>query len=153
MSHLQEKSLQSICLIDWGQPRYCSLVQDIVFQIFSLTDKEFRDQHYEQLIQTYYDSLSGIVRCLGSDPDQLFTYNDFLSELQKYGKYALLCAPMIHQFRLASSEDVVDLNIYSDAIEKGSDVKMFKEFAEDKQRVFSRLVNEVVIDLIDYGYL
>lgn len=145
--------MESICLIDWGQPRYCSLAQDIVFQIFSLTDKEFRDQHYEQLIQTYYESLSGIVRRLGSDPDQMFTYNDLLRELQKFGKYALVCAPMIHQFRLASSEDVFDLNKYADAIDKGIDVNMFKEFGEDKQRLFSKLVNDVLIDLIDYGYL
>lgn len=140
-------------MIDWGQPRYCSPAQDIVFQIFSLTDKEFRDQHYEQLIQTYYDSLSQIVRRLGSDPDQLFSYTDLLNELQKFGKYALICAPMIHQFRLASSEDVVDLNMYSDAIEKGIHVNMFKDFDADKQDLFGKLVNEIVIDLIDYGYL
>lgn len=105
------------------------------------------------MLETYYESLSQIIRRLGSDPEKIFSFKDLQSELRIYGEYAIICAPMILQFRLSSSEDVCDLDVYSDAVENGIDAIMFKAFDEKKQQLFVKLVNEIFNDLIDYGYV
>lgn len=104
-------------------------------------------------MNTYYESLSQIVRRLGSAPEKVFSFQDLQDEMRKFGEYAIICAPMILQFRLSSSEDVCDLDVYSDAVENGIDAVMFKDFDEQKQRLFVRLVNEIINDLIEYGYV
>lgn len=150
---LQANELESLCIFDWQLARYCSPVQDLLFQIFSVTDKSFRDQHFDKLIATYHDSLSDMIRHLGSDPAKLFSFIDLQNELQTFGEYALVCAPMIHQFRLATAADVADFYAYTEALAKGIHADMFKAFDSDKQRVYKKLVNDIVTDLIDYGYV
>lgn len=150
---MQKQDLKSICLVDWQISRYSSPALDLLYNIFGGTDKKFRDRHYEQLLQTYYASLSGIVRKLGSNPDKLFTYKDLQDELKKFAQLAVFCAPMIIQIRVANAKDVRDLDEYSDAIENGEDADLLNEFDENTQAIFSKLINEFISDLFDYGYI
>lgn len=57
------------------------------------------------MLQTYYESLSDIVRALGSNPDQLFTYADLKDELQKCGAFTFLTVPMLLKVSLFNSEE------------------------------------------------
>lgn len=140
-------------MVDWQISRYSSPALDLLYNIFGATDKKFRDQHYEKLLEAYYASLSGIVSRLGSNPDKLFTFSDLKSELRKFGELALLCAPMIIQIRIANANDVRDLDDYSEAIENGEDADLLNEFDEDTQATFSKLVNDSIADLFEYGYI
>lgn len=149
----QSHDLKAVCMIDWQFSRYCSPALDLLYNIFSSTDKAFREQHFGTLLETYYASLSGMVCRLGSNPTKLFTYQDLQSELRKFGEYVLLCAPMIIRIKIANTEDVRDLVEYSDAIETDSTLDLFREFDETTQIEYSRLVNEVVDDLLQYGYI
>lgn len=140
-------------MVDWQISRYCSPALDLIYNIFGATDKKFRDQHYEELLEAYYASLSGIVRRLGSNPDKLFTFNDLKDELRKFGQLAIYCAPMIIQIRVANAKDIRDIDAYSEAIENGEDADLLNEFDESTQAIFSKLVNDFVTDLFDYGYI
>lgn len=145
--------MSAVRLIDWQFSRYCSPAMDLLYNIFSSTDKAFRDKHFTTLLKMYYTSLSEMVDRLGSDPTKLFTYNDLQHELRKFGEYVLLCAPMIIRIKIARAGDIRDLVEYSEAIENDTSLDLFKEFDEQTQLVYSQLVNEVLVDLIDYGYL
>lgn len=140
-------------MIDWQLSRYCSPALDLLYNIFSSTDKAFRDKHFETLLQTYYASLSQMISRLGSSPKDLFTYEDLQSELRKFGEYVLLCAPMVIRIKVANAKDVRDLVEYSDVIETDPSVDLFLDFDEKTQLEYSRLVNEVVDDLIRYGFI
>lgn len=105
--------------------RYCSPALDLYHNIFGATDKALRDHHYEQLLEAYYASLSGIVRKLGSNPDQLFTYADLKSELLKFGEYALICTTLVMDAR-------------------------FQRKTHDASR---KCIDELVSDLFEYGYI
>lgn len=122
---LQANDLKSLCLLDWQFTRYCSPALDIYHVIFGASDKKLRDQHYEQLLEAYYASLSGMVRRLGSNPDQLFTYRDLKDELLKFGEFALICTTLVNDAR-------------------------FDKKIHDESRKF---INEFVCDLFEYGYL
>lgn len=129
--------------------RYVSPAMDLLYYIFGSTDKAFRDKYYDKLLQTYYGSLSEIVRQLGSNPDKLFTFQDLQDELQKFGQYALWSGPMVKRSQLADSEDVADLDEFA----KGEEEYMIRPFSGDKQAVFNDLANDIVLDLYNLGYI
>lgn len=145
--------MQSICILDWQLTRYCSPVLDLHYNIFTATDKALRDQYYEKLLQTYYSSLSETVRKLGSDPGKLFTYENLKTELKKFGEFALLCGPIILQIAVANATDIRDLDEYSNEIEENNEIELITKFDEETQAIYSKLINDLVADLLDYEYI
>lgn len=81
-------------LLDWQFARPMSPADDFVMYLCSSTEKPLRDQHYDEFLHIYYDSLAAIVRRCGSDPDKLFTFDDFRGTLQTYGDYGVLEAAL-----------------------------------------------------------
>lgn len=139
--------------MDWQISHFCSPAVDVLYNIFTSTDKEFRDQHYDTLLKTYYTSLSEMIRKLGSDPRKLYTYENLQSQLRKFGEYALLMAPMIISIRVAKETDVSNLDEFAQLVEKGEDVDLIRKFDGETQKEYSRLVNGLVTDLVNYGYV
>lgn len=114
----------SVCIIDWQLYRYGSPVLDILYYVFSATDKETRDKHYDNLLQLYYDALSKIVRRLGSDPDKLFTFNDLQDQLKICGKFVLIMPPLLLQIMMADANDVCNLDELSVRKDNGENIKV-----------------------------
>lgn len=133
--------------------RYCSPALDLLYNIFGSTDKAFREKYFEKLLQTYYSSLCGMIRQLGSDPDILFTYQDLKSELRKFGDFGLWSGPMILRVSVADGKDVADLDEYCDAMHRCEPIDLFRQFNDDKHALFCKLVKDVVHDLYEYGYI
>lgn len=149
---LQPKQLKAICLVDWQLTHYCPPVFDLLYNIFSSTDKEFRDRHYEHLLKAYHQSLSDTIRRLGSDPKQ-YTYEDLQKQMQKYSDFALTLAPMIISIRVARAKDVSNLDDYAQLLEQGVEADVLGQFDEDTQKEYSRQINGLLTDLVNYGYV
>lgn len=49
-------------LLDWQMARNSSPVLDIVYSIFCCTTKELRDEHYDDFLETYHQSLNLHIR-------------------------------------------------------------------------------------------
>lgn len=140
-------------MVDWQLTHYSPPVIDLLYNIFSSTDKPFRDQHYEKLLKTYHSSLSQTTRKLGSDPNRLYTYENLQMQMQKYSDYALLLTPMIIALRVAKANDVFNLDDYAEMLERGEDADILGQFDDETQHEFSRQINGLVTDLVDYGYV
>lgn len=147
------KELKSINFLDWQLSHYSSPALDLLYNIFSSTDKEFRDKHYFKLLDAYYSSLSETIRKLGSDPNKLYSYENFRMQLRKFGEYALLMATMIISIRVAKANDVLNLDEFAELSENGKDVELIHKFDGKTQKEYSELVNGIVTDLIKYGYI
>lgn len=52
----------AVNLIDWQFSRYASPVTDIVTHLLCCTTKKLRDEHYDDLLKVYYDSLSYLLK-------------------------------------------------------------------------------------------
>lgn len=150
---MQKNKLKSICFLDWQISRYCPPVLDLLYNIFSSTDKQFRKDHYETLLKAYHSSLSEMIKNLGSDPRKLYTFENMESQMRKFGEFALLCGPMIIQLRVAAAKDVGNLDDYSELVEKGEEPDLINEFSEDTLKEYSTLINDLVTDLVNYGYV
>lgn len=136
--------------MDWQIARYCPPVLDLLYNIFSSTDKSFRDQHYTKLLETYHTTLSETIRKLGSDPIKLYSFQQFQQQMQKFGDFALLCAPLIISIRVARPKNNCD---NGENTEKRKKVLLNIHNHEETQTEYSRLINDLLTDLVDYGYI
>lgn len=130
----------SVCFLDWQVTRYCSPAFDLLNFIWAAADKTFRDKHYGDLLKAYYESLSATIQKLGSDPTELFTFNNLQSELKNYGRFAMFMGSILIQGRLAGAVDLksVMCNNYED---------------NTREQLYKKLVNELFVDLVNYGYI
>lgn len=149
----KKTKLKSICFLDWQFSRYGPPVLDLLYHIFGTTDAEYRKNNYENLLKTYYSSLSQTIQKLGSDPYKLYTFGTLQAQLKKYGKFGLLVATMIIQGTVAEIKDINDIDDYSERINRNEDVDLFRPFAGNTHEKFTKLINDLVTDLVNYEYI
>lgn len=97
-------------MIDFQLARYSSPALDISFFIYSCTNQTLREAHYEDLLKTYHESLSDMLRNLGSDPEQLFSYSDLQKELREFARFGVGMGIESIPFSLLDEGDVSDLD-------------------------------------------
>lgn len=124
--------------------------------MFSSTDRQLREQHYNKLIKIYHHSLSNTIRKLGSDPEKLFTFNDLLGELQRFGRYGLIMAPILLQVVTSSPDDIPDMDKFADDMASNK-TTLDEGMAEFKKastlHVYNQKVRDVFKDGILLGYV
>lgn len=139
--------MRDVCFLDWQLSAYCSPVLDIHYFIHISTNKEIRDAEFLNLLKLYHDSLSENIEKLGSDPEQLFSFADLKSEMKKYGKYALLKAPLLMLFMVAEKDDIVDLDEFYEKMSEDKMVPLVHTFNAAKAANYSQRVNDFIDDL------
>lgn len=133
--------------------RYISPAIDLLYNIFTSTDKALREKEYDNLLEIYHSSLSRIVKQLGSNPDELFTLANLKEELQICGIYGFLLAPMLISVSLADSTEISNLDEMCDKIAEGERRHELITGLNDKaQHEYEERLNDVVDDLITLGY-
>lgn len=137
--------------MDWQISRYTSPALDLHFHFFSSTRKVLRDQSYHELLTVYHTALSDIVRKLGSDPEKIFRFSDLMDELKACGKFALIIGVSMIPFVLSEQGEIADMEDYSERFARGEKVSLFKSDINPNS-VYSQAVNEVVEDIIGYGF-
>lgn len=144
---------EDIRFLDFQIIFYGSPAIDIFYNIYSSTDKALRSKEYTNLIKMYYDSLSKTVKLLGSDPDQLFTFEDLSNELKTFGVYALLMSPMLLQVSLAHSNEISNMDEMFDRVAEGeSKINLVTGLSSEGQSEYERRLNEVFEDVIELEY-
>lgn len=73
--------------------------------------------------------------------------------MKKFAEFALLCAPVIIQIRIASEKDFGNLDEYAELVDKGIEADLIKKFDDKTQQEFNTLINDLVTDLVEYGYI
>ncbi|KOB52188.1 Ecdysteroid 22-kinase, partial [Operophtera brumata] len=58
-------------------------VTDLMYLIFTGTDKPFRDQYFDKLIDHYYTQLSEAMKRLDIDPETTYSRADFDFEMKE----------------------------------------------------------------------
>lgn len=126
---------------------------DIVYFLFTSTDKTLRDAHIDEILHIYHDTLSAAMRRMGSDPDRLFSYADFQRDLNKFGRYGILIAPMLVQVVIADPTDIPDMDALSDEMAKTGNHEAQMFISEKTANAYNRRISDVIRDAERYGYL
>lgn len=144
---------EDVRFLDWQVIRYISPAIDLLYNIFTSTSKELRAKEYDNLIQLYHESLSKMVKSLGSDPDELFTLDNLKDELKRCGNYAFLLAPMLISVSLADSSDISNLDEMCDKIADGERRhELITGLSDKAQLEYEQRLNDTVEDLVKLGY-
>ncbi|KAK5642416.1 hypothetical protein RI129_008583 [Pyrocoelia pectoralis] len=132
------------CIIDWQLSRIGLPVFDILHFFFVSTRKDFRDNHYIELLQVYYQSFSSFLRQLGSDPEALMSFDVLLQQLKEFSAFPFYFALWALAADMKKSEEMPDLynNLTEDAL-----VNFFSESPSDE---YINAMRDVITHLIKY---
>lgn len=123
-----------------------------MYTIFASTNGSFRKLHYESLLKTYYSSLSETIQKLGSNPN-IYSFDQFQKQLNKFGEYALLRGIFTLQFKVTDSKDIGDLDEYAELVDRGEEADLLLPFDDAMKEKYSQLINDHINDLLKYGYV
>lgn len=148
--------LQNICLLDWQLLRLASPALDIVYFLFSSTDKALRQQHFDGLLRIYHQNLSTVVQACGSDVERLLPFAELQKQLRQFGRYGVVMAPLLLQAIVSNAETVVDMDELAVELSKPkADQKQvdFVRFDPDSVAKFTKRLGDVIDDAKLYGWL
>uniref|UniRef100_A0A336LHU0 CSON001338 protein n=1 Tax=Culicoides sonorensis TaxID=179676 RepID=A0A336LHU0_CULSO len=150
----QQKPLD-IAFIDWQISRYASPVLDLVYFLFTATDKETREVAYENLLHIYHKSFSAILKRFGEDPDKVFSFDVLKRELKKFGRFGLLMSICLLSFVTIEPDDLPDLNeamedMMKETPENGTQNAMMKAAEANSKRMEPR-IRDIVLDFERLG--
>lgn len=150
----------SIKFIDYQISRYVSPVLDLVYFIFASTDKDFRDNHYHDLIRVYHDTLTKLLKRLGEDPEQLFSFEDLQKQLKKFGRFGLPMALMLVPMITTQTQDLPDMDKLAELMEEfkkgdqmSDEAKEFMEKGNESAKRVAARTHGVAIDMVRFGYM
>lgn len=94
-----------------------------------------------------------MVKLLGSNPDDLFTFDDLKAEMKRCGNFALLMSPMLIQISKADSSEAPDFEEMFDKMQKGDNNQEFiTGLSTAGQLKYDQQINDAVEHIIDLGY-
>ncbi|KAJ8708223.1 hypothetical protein PYW07_010348 [Mythimna separata] len=137
-------------LIDFQLARCASPVLDLSFMIYACTTQDLREKHYEELFKYYYEVLSTQIRALGSDPEQVYSWELFMSEVKKYSFFGLAFSFESTPFIVLAPEDAVNMDMEGDQGMNIEDVWQIGPFKTKEGRL--REANNVK-HCVDMGYI
>lgn len=142
-----------IRLLDWQMARFGSPMLDVMYFLFTSTDRQLRDEHLEQLLHDYHAACSQVIEACGSDAELLFSFENVMEHIKEFGVHGLSLAPMIVGIMVSESENINDMDEYANAmdaqIRNGEDsVGYFLKFDERSKAVFVDRIGAVIDDAI-----
>lgn len=72
-----------IRIVDFQTLQGSCPVVDLLYFIFTSTDKDFREEYFQKLIDHYHYELSGAISRFNMDVDYIYSKKDFENEFKK----------------------------------------------------------------------
>lgn len=137
-------------MIDYQVSRYTSPALDVLYFLFTSTDKGLRWEHYDNFIRIYHKNLSEHLTRLGSNPDKIFTLNNLLGQLKKFGKFGICMTAMVIPMISAEGKDIPDLDKTAESLQDGKGFEGFDQ--NDNNLIYKSRMSAVIRDIIRLGY-
>lgn len=138
-------------MIDYQLARYSSPALDISFFVYSCTTQALREAHYDDLLNAYHQSLSEMIRDLGSDPEELFPYTELQKELHEFARFGCGMGIESVPFSLLDESEVADLDqIKGDQAVPLDNVWILKNIKTQEGR---RRLADIFKHAVSQGYL
>ncbi|CAH2240907.1 jg9643 [Pararge aegeria aegeria] len=143
MHKVKEDGTLEVISVDYQTLQRGNPIIDLIYFIFTGSDKSFRDQHYKQTLECYYAELCAALRRFSLDPDEIYPREDFEYELQKILPVGLttgmFCLPLV----------TVD---EQDAPIVGKETA-FTDFNMTPNPLYKKRLNEIIDDFIQMGVI
>ncbi|XP_058448046.1 uncharacterized protein LOC131428263 [Malaya genurostris] len=87
--HDQNNVATSVILSDWQSSRYATPLLDLGYFFFLCTGAQFRQDHFDQLLQHYHNAVKDLLDRLGGDTTRQFPFTGLLQLVKPYRKLLL----------------------------------------------------------------
>lgn len=144
--------MENVSFLDWQISRYGSPAFDVLGFIFVSTSKDFRDQHYDEMINIYYDESREMIKRLGSDPDKLFTFADLQNELKRCAPFVLCMTTVFKLVALAHENDFTKMDEYYTKLANGEKSNWLRPDEIRNDFIRTKEINGIISDIIAHGY-
>ncbi|CAG9564336.1 unnamed protein product [Danaus chrysippus] len=132
-----------VVAIDYQTVQTGNPVADVMYFIFTGSDKKFREQYFNKSIEHYYEELCKAFKRFGLNPEQVYSREDFDYELKKIKPVGLLSSIFCLLVITADKENVP----------KVSEELVFDDFAIDPNDLYIERINDIVEDYIKMGII
>lgn len=147
-----KKIPSGIRFIDWQITQCCSPAMDLMYFLFSSTERELRRQHYDQLIDAYYESCSATMQRLGSDADHLFRFEDFNAQMKRFAQYGFIMALIVIPFIVVKATDIPDMSELIENAVNDDSTSDVKGFVQNDDQVYRKRTADVIRDFFEQNY-
>uniref|UniRef100_A0A8D8ACI7 Uncharacterized oxidoreductase dhs-27 n=1 Tax=Culex pipiens TaxID=7175 RepID=A0A8D8ACI7_CULPI len=144
---------KDIRLIDWQLSRYVSPILDLSYFIFICTDEEFRANHFDQLLDCYYESLSDQLKKLGGNVESQFPRATFQDHWKRFGRFGLLMGLIVLPIVCTAKEELPEMEDYIDRAEQQQDAEFNFGTSEQAQEMYRTRMAGMIRDVVRLGYL
>ncbi|XP_060517130.1 uncharacterized protein LOC132696363 [Cylas formicarius] len=100
----EKKHPTKTVLIDFQIARIASPALDLAYHLYLVCSAE-QLNHFDELLNIYFTSLSENLRALGTNPDKIFTYEDLLDHWEKYSVFGVILAGIAQMVNFMSKEE------------------------------------------------
>ncbi|XP_022902172.2 uncharacterized protein [Onthophagus taurus] len=137
-----------VCILDWQLSRYGSVALDLSYFFYACTSQEFREKHYDKMIQLYYYTLCSHLVEMGSDPEKLFPYSELINELKHHCTFGVYMGTMVLHIMMSDNTEVPEFG-------KSENVDQFMEAFDYKSvndNLFRDRARGVIVHMHQKGY-
>ncbi|XP_075981205.1 uncharacterized protein LOC142979873 isoform X3 [Anticarsia gemmatalis] len=144
MHKIREDGSVDIKIVDLQTLQGGSPVVDLLYFIFTGSDSAFREQYYERLIDHYYTELEAAMKRLKLDPKEIYSKEDFHSELKEKLPFGLTIAVFALPVVTVDKENAPQVN-------ENMELSAFS--VAKTSALYTERLNGVVDDYIKWGVL
>lgn len=109
----EDGSPRRLKLIDFQLVRLGSCALDISFFLYSCTTEQLRKDHYEHMLEWYYEGVEQVLQGFNLAPEKVFPRSILKEEMQQFARFGVGMAMESLPLSIMDEEDTTDL----DAIE------------------------------------
>ncbi|XP_061705536.1 uncharacterized protein LOC133516560 [Cydia pomonella] len=137
-------------MIDFQLARCASPVLDISFVIYACTTEDMREKYYDELLKYYYEVLSRQIRAYGSYPNEVYSWEAFMAEVNKYSFFGLAFSFSSTPHIVLPPEEAFDMDLKGHKKHNIADIWTLTPFKTKEGR--QREANNVK-HCVDHGYI
>lgn len=90
---------------------------------------------------------------MGSDPEQLFSFETMQDHFRKFGKFGMILSTMLLPMMTAESGMTVDLDALSDKVVDGGEFDGSVFVSEKSRNRLATRLRDVIIDMVRLDYI
>ncbi|KOB67845.1 Ecdysteroid 22-kinase [Operophtera brumata] len=144
MHRTRDDGSLEVVVVDFQTLQVGCPVLDLLYLIFTGTDKEFRDRYYQRVVDHYYTQLSEAMKRLSLNPKEIYTREDFDFELNEKLPFGLVIAAFTLLLVTLEPENAPQ-------VDKDMDLSSFA--VRKTGALFPERMNGVVDDYVKWGVL
>lgn len=145
---------EEIVLIDWQAALIASPVNDLATFVWWCTEKQLRDEHFDELLHIYHDEVQRVIRVCGSDAEKLFSFDDLEAQMREYSINAVSMAACAVSYMITDPKDMQNLATLTKAGDEDDvNAKMLAPLTKSTEQRFKERLLDIVNDARRLGYL